>query len=215
MKRKLYIVSGLGADDKVLNKIDFGDTVEPVFIPWLIPSKNETMAHYCKRMALPITQEQPFYLLGYSFGGMVVQEIHKKMPAEKVFLLGCIKGNEKQSLLFRFAKFTRIYKLIPTSFFTHDSMVSYFFFRQLYSKRVPKLLDYFTCRDPYYLRWSMDKVLHWKGIAEENIIQILAENDAVFPIKYSTPQHIIPQASHLFPVTKSGTVSKILQQYLK
>jgi hypothetical protein len=36
---KLYIISGLGADEKVLEKLTFNPEVEVVHIPWLIPEK--------------------------------------------------------------------------------------------------------------------------------------------------------------------------------
>ncbi len=75
---KLYIISGLGADFKILENIKFPDTVEPIFIPWLIPENNESFEHYVRRMAEKIDFSEPFALLGYSFGGFIVQEINKK-----------------------------------------------------------------------------------------------------------------------------------------
>ena len=79
---KLYVVSGLGAAFKVLEKIKFPPNVEVAFIEWLIPTLNEDFHHYVERMAEKVDDSEPFALLGYSFGGLVVQEIDKIKPAE-------------------------------------------------------------------------------------------------------------------------------------
>ena len=94
-KMKLYVISGLAADFKVLERIQFPDQLEVVFIDWLIPLKNEIFADYVKRMAEKIDVSEPFSLLGYSFGGIIVQEIDKIKPAEKIVILGSINRIKK------------------------------------------------------------------------------------------------------------------------
>lgn len=216
MKKKVYIISGLGAGTNVFDRITFGQSVEPVFIPWLIPKTHETMEAYCDRMAAAIDISQPFYLIGYSFGGMVVQEINKKKHAEKVILMGCVREAKEMSLFFKFLKYSHLYQIVPTSFFTSESKLSYVFFRELYDRkgRLPRLFDYFTVRDHRYLKWSLRQTLNWKGKKQDNVIQIMAQNDAVFPIKNSKPDYVIDHASHLFAVTKANQVSAILQHIL-
>ena len=83
---KLYTISGLGADEKVLEKLTFNPEIEVVHIPWLIPEENEDFHHYVSRMANTIDHSEPFYLLGYSFGGIIVQEIHKLKPAKRMVI---------------------------------------------------------------------------------------------------------------------------------
>ena len=80
------MISGLGADFKVLERLPFPENLEVVFIDWLIPEKDETFSHYVERMAEKIDVSEPFYLLGYSFGGILVQEIDKIKPANTIFL---------------------------------------------------------------------------------------------------------------------------------
>ena len=84
---KIYVVSGLGADFKVLEKLKFPENHEVVFIDWIIPQKEESFADYVKRMAEKIDDSEPFYLLGYSFGGIIVQELNLLKPAEKFVIL--------------------------------------------------------------------------------------------------------------------------------
>ena len=101
---KLYVVSGLGADFSVLEKLVFNPNIEVVFLEWLLPEPGETFPHYVRRMAERVDDSQLFYLLGYSFGGIIVQEIHKIKRAEKVVILGSIRSGKEKSKLMKFGK---------------------------------------------------------------------------------------------------------------
>ncbi len=113
---KIYVVSGLGADFTVLEKLQFPQHHEVVFLDWLIPLLNEGLVDYAERMAEKIDDWEPFYLLGYSFGGIMVQEIHKIKPARKVVILGSIKSDKEKSRLIRTGQITRIPKILPLGF---------------------------------------------------------------------------------------------------
>ncbi|MBT0548697.1 alpha/beta hydrolase [Riemerella anatipestifer] len=210
---KLYIISGLGADFKILENIKFPDTVEPIFIPWLIPENNESFEHYVCRMAEKIDFSEPFALLGYSFGGFVVQEINKKIkPAEKVVLLASIKSDSEMPKLGYFFKKMRLIKLLPISFFSEKSVFVYSFIRKFIEADSPRVDKYFRVRDPYYLKWSLDKIVNWEFEKTENIVQIMGDKDIAFPIQNSQPDYIIKNATHLFPATKAKEVSEILRK---
>ena len=212
---KLYIVSGLGADFKVLEKLELNPENEVVFLDWLIPERNEKFENYIQRMTDRVDDSEPFYLLGYSFGGIVVQEIDKLKKAEKVVILGSIKSDKEKSKLIKTGEITGIPKIIPEKMFNEKSAVAYSFFRKFFDPKNPRILDYFRVRDPYYLKWSVEKVSEWKFEENPNVIQILGDRDIVFPVKYSKPNYVIKGGTHLFPATKHKEVSKILQEIFK
>ncbi len=212
---KVYVISGLGADFKVLERLQFPENLEVVFIDWLIPEKDETFSHYVERMAEKIDVSEPFYLLGYSFGGILVQEIDKIKPAEKVVILGSIKSDKEKSRFIKIGEFTKIPKVLPERIFNEKSAVAYSLIRKLFDPKNPKILEYFTVRNPYYLKWSIEKVALWKFEENPKVIQILGDKDIVFPIKYSKPEYIIQNGTHLFPATKHKDVSKILAEIFK
>ena len=212
---KLYVVSGLGADFKVLEKLKFPKEIEIVFLDWLIPEKNETFSHYVSRMADKINDSEPFCLLGYSFGGIMVQEIHKLKPARKVVIMGSIKSHKEKSKFIKVGEITSIPKYIPQSFFNDRSTVFYSYIRRFFDPKNPKVLEYFRVRDPYYLKWSIEKISQWKFDEDPQVIQILADKDIVFPIKNSKPDFVIKDATHLFPATKHKEVSRILENIFK
>ncbi|CAH0231723.1 alpha/beta hydrolase [Chryseobacterium sp. Bi04] len=207
---KIYVVSGLGADFKVLERLEFPPNYESVFIDWLIPESNEPFDDYVKRMAEKVDDSEPFCLLGYSFGGIIVQEINQLKPAEKVVILGSIKSDKEKSKFIKTGEVTKIPRILPVGLFNNRAAQVYSVVRKLFDPRNPKILEYFKVRDPYYLKWSVEKVSEWKFEENPNVIQILGDKDIVFPIRYSKPDYVIKGGSHLFPVTKHKEVSKIL-----
>ena len=212
---KLYVISGLGADFKVLEKINFPENLEVVFLDWLIPENKEDFHHYVSRMADRVDGSEPFALLGYSFGGLIVQEIDKIKPAEKVVILGSIKSDKEKSRFIKFGEISKITKYLPTSMFNIKSAAIYSVARNIVDPKNPKLMEYFTVRDQYYLKWGIDKVSNWKFEANPKVIQILGSKDIVFPVKYSKPDYIVENGTHLFPATKPKQVSKILAEIFK
>lgn len=211
---KIYLVSGLGADYKVLEKIQFPKGYEIEYIDWLIPEKNEDFLAFVKRMATKIDTSQPFILLGYSFGGIIVQEIHKIFPAEKVIILGSIKSHHEKSKIIKFGNFSKIPNILPEIIFQEKNVKIYSFFRKIFDTNNPKVLEYFTVRNPYYLKWSIEKISEWKHDKSPNTIQIMGDKDIVFPIRNSFPDFVIHGGTHLFPITKSKEVSIILGKIL-
>lgn len=209
------MISGLGADRSVFDRIDFPAHLEVVFIDWLIPEFGESFSNYVDRMRQNIDANEEFYLLGYSFGGIIAQEIHKKTPAKKMIILGSIKSEKGFSPLMNFGKTTRLYNMVPTSFFNEKSYGFYAFARKLFDPKNPNLMNYFRVRDPYYLKWSITQILQWRGEETLDAVQVLADKDIVFPIAKSHPDYVIKNATHLFPVTKAKEVSEILAKELK
>lgn len=207
---KLYVVSGLGADFKVLEKITFPQNLEVVFLDWIMPEKNEDFHHYVKRMADRIDDSEPFSLLGYSFGGIIVQEIDKIKAAEKVVIMGSIKSHKEKSRFIKLGEVTKIPRFLPQQLFNINSATVYSLARGIVDPKNPKLLEYFTVRDTYYLKWSIEKVSAWKFEENPKVIQILGSKDIVFPLKYSKPDYVVQNGTHLFPATKPKEVSKIL-----
>lgn len=196
----------------MLEKITFPQNLEVVFLDWIMPEKNEDFHHYVKRMADRIDDSEPFSLLGYSFGGIIVQEIDKIKAAEKVVIMGSIKSHKEKSRFIKLGEVTKIPRFLPQQLFNINSATVYSLARGIVDPKNPKLLEYFTVRDTYYLKWSIEKVSAWKFEENPKVIQILGSKDIVFPLKYSKPDYVVQNGTHLFPATKPKEVSKILSE---
>ncbi|NAW50186.1 alpha/beta hydrolase [Elizabethkingia argentiflava] len=211
-KIKLYIISGMGANARVFDNIRFNQQIQPVFIDWLLPKRNEDFHHYISRMAENIDPTEEFYLLGYSFGGILVQEIHKIKPAKCVVILASIQSYREKSCFFIWNRIFPLYYILPLRLFSCRKLLSYVLFGSLKNRKNRKLHQYFSLWHPYYLKWSIRQILNWRGEKQKKVIQILGDKDIVFPLKNSKPDYIIKGATHLFPITKPKEVTAILRE---
>src|SRR5690606_10539222 len=78
---------GLGADERVFEKLELPNMMNQVFLNWVMPLDNDNLASYSKRLAEKINEREPFALVGLSMGGMVAIEIAKiKKPVKLVII---------------------------------------------------------------------------------------------------------------------------------
>jgi hypothetical protein len=68
LTKELYIFSGLGADERAFQRLDFSG-FSTTFINWVIPQDTDTIEHYVTRLLDQITTTKPT-LIGLSFGGL-------------------------------------------------------------------------------------------------------------------------------------------------
>ena len=122
----IYLISGLGADASVFQRLDFGNH-EIKFIEWLEPNQDESLQTYASRLAAQINTGLPI-LIGVSFGGMIAVEIAKIIDCQKVILISSAKNKREIPLLYRFFGLLDIHRLIPVRLLKHANMLTYFFF---------------------------------------------------------------------------------------
>ena len=94
MTNEIYIFSGLGADERVFQKLDFSD-FKTTFVKWIIPQDKETIENYSTRLLAQITTKNPT-LIGLSFGGIIAVEVAKQIDTEKVILIASAKTKIEQ-----------------------------------------------------------------------------------------------------------------------
>ncbi|MGV4461043.1 alpha/beta hydrolase [Ornithobacterium rhinotracheale] len=212
---KLYCISGLGANQKAFKFLKFPDGIEPVFIEWLIPERGETLAHYTQRMAKNIDTSEDFALLGLSFGGIIAQEMNRFLSPKKTILISTVKNHSELPKLMRWGGKLNADRLIPMRFFTSDSFLSYSFFRKLYDRRLPEIKEFFTHRDPYYLKWSIHQIIHWdpKDLVVKNLHHMHGDRDIVFPLRNIKNADIIKGGTHIMVMQLAKKVSIQLKNY--
>ncbi|MGB4775107.1 MAG: alpha/beta hydrolase, partial [Daejeonella sp.] len=106
----IYIFSGLGADERVFQTLDFSG-LKVTFIHWLTPHKAETIEVYAKRLTSQITINKPV-LIGLSFGGIMAVEVAKQINTEKIILIASAKIRQEIPFYYRFAGKLSLHKLI-------------------------------------------------------------------------------------------------------
>jgi hypothetical protein len=174
------------------------------------------MQTYAAKFAEQIDTQDPFYLLGVSFGGMLCMEVERVKRPLKTILISSAKHPGELPRLFRsIRRFSMHYlltekmymKIIPKSRkligFKKDFLPA--FTRMVYSM------------PPNYYRRAINCVIRWKqetkGFAK--VIHIHGNADRLLPHKYVKADHIIEGGTHAMIVYKAKEISEIINKELK
>lgn len=212
---KIYQVSGLGANQKAFEYLRINPEFETVYLPWIQPETGESLEHYTMRMAEKINTGEDFILMGLSFGGIVVQEMNRFLDPKVNILISTVKNRRELPPFMKLSSKINLHKLVPSSFLTSEKGFSYALFRKLYDAKMPDIYEFFEFRDPYYLKWSIDRIVNWQNNVEmKNFVHYHGDKDLIFPFSYLHDVEKIPGGTHLMVVQKAKKLSELINQRL-
>ena len=203
-KIPVYFMPGLAASTTIFEHIKLPeDQFEMFFLEWFLPNDKESIESYAKRMNENILHENPV-LIGVSFGGILVQEMAKLIPTNKVIIISSVKSNTEFPPRLKMAKATKVYKILPTQLLANvELLVKYAFGSTIVKKRLKLYEKYLSVRDKKYLDWSIENVLLWpQKSADENTIHIQGDADEVFPIKNIQNCIVVKGGTHIMIINK-------------
>ena len=215
-KMNVYFISGLGADRRAFERLRLSEKFAIHHLDWIAPNENETLDDYAKRLAISIDTSQPYAIVGLSMGGMIASAMTKFLQPHKTILISSVGCNAEFPPLLRFARVSRIYKLIPEFIFRPQYVLPFhrMFGGNGHGQRM--LMRYFLSQaDPKFMKWAIGSIVTWSNCDRpKTIFHIHGDNDWILPLKYTKPDVIIAKGSHFMVWTKAGQVSKILEQAL-
>lgn len=211
--KNIYVISGLGADERVFYKTDFRNN-NVVFLKWMLPEENESIENYSLRLSKKITHKDPV-LVGLSFGGMMAMEVAKHIKTEKIILISSAKTRSELPLFYRAVGKINLQKIIPSYFLLRANVFSNWAFsnRTLDDK---KMLDKMMREtDIVFLKWAINKILHWQNTTvHKNIVHIHGTRDRILPFKNIKGSSVVKNGAHLMVITRAEEVNKILADVL-
>jgi pimeloyl-ACP methyl ester carboxylesterase len=213
--KKIYCISGLGADEKAFAKIKVPG-YELEFIDWLTPEKNEPIDAYARRMSKAVKEEQPV-LMGLSFGGIMCIEIAKLIKVDKVILVSSVPVHKQIPLWMRTAGKLKLNKILPIrSASTLMQPVQDYHIGASTPEEKEIVRHYRKIVSPVYLHWAINAILNWKNEwRPERMFHIHGDADRIFPIKNVQPDYTINEGTHFMIFTKAKEISEKLVLILK
>lgn len=211
---KVYFISGLAADKRVFKYIQLPTGCEAVFLDWISPQKDDTLPSYALRLAGRINKDEPFALVGLSFGGMLATEIAKQYKPAVTILISSIPVSKDLPGYFRMAGKMGLHKIVPVSLLKSSAATKRLFTRE---KNVDKrlLLEIINESDSGLIRWSVDAILNWQNeIIPQPLWHIHGTRDEVLPVKFTNPTHTIPKQGHVMVMTCPDIVNDFLAKAL-
>lgn len=211
MKKTIYILSGLGADERVFKNLDL-DYFNVIHLNWIQPKFNESIDSYSARISDNIKHENPI-VLGLSFGGIVAIEIARQIQTEKIILISSVKSKNELPPLFKLIGKLKLNRVLPISFLKYVNFITYWFFGITESEYKLLLKQIIKETDINYLKWSIDQILNWKNIdIIENIYHIHGNNDRIFPIKYIQNNQEVVDGGHFMILDKPKEIEVFLKE---
>ena len=214
MTKEIYIFSGLGADERVFQLIDFS-AFSITYIKWIIPNKKETIEQYATRLIEQIPTVKPI-LIGLSFGGMMAIEVAKQMEVEKVILIASAKTKKEIPFYFRFAGVFGFHKLLPTKLLKSSNFLNNWLFgtTSTFDKKVLK--EVLDDTDPTFLKWALDKVTRWRNHTRiKNTFHIHGSSDRIFPFMFVKCDVSVKKGGHLMTLNRADELSALLRAQLQ
>ncbi|EDP94888.1 alpha/beta hydrolase [Kordia algicida OT-1] len=202
-KTPVYFMPGMAANPSIFKHIKLSeDEFDTYFLEWFLPEKQETLADYALRMTQKIKHKN-IILIGVSFGGILVQEMAKHIKVRKLFVISSVKTKHELPRRMKFAKRTKIYKLLPTSLVNNIEVLSKFAFGNLATKRLELYEEYLSVRDKSYIDWSIEQIINWDQEKPlPNTIHIHGEKDLVFPMRHISNCIAVKNGTHIMVINK-------------
>jgi esterase/lipase len=215
-KIPIYFMPGLAAGPEIFTNLELDEEKFTLhYLKWINPvSVAEKIDKYAFRLSKEIKEESPI-LIGVSFGGIMVQELAKFVHPKKVIIISSVKSPNELPGRFKFAKFTRIYKLFPIKIIENFEDYTKYFLGKSLKKKANLYKKYLYVRSKESLKWSIYTIIKWEQIKPtENIIHIHGDADMVFPIKNIENAIKIKNGTHAMILTKAKEISKIIDTVL-
>lgn len=210
MSKRIYFISGLGADKRVFKKLTLPANYELIYLDWIKPLPNESLESYAYRLSEAIDTSTPFYLVGLSFGGMLSTEIAKKLNPVHTYIISSISTYTQLPWYYRIAGTLKLHQILSVGLAKRTSAIMYRLFG-LKTQSEKQLLDEIVAdTDPVFLKWALGCILGWRNVVRPDITHIHGTSDKILPIKYTQPDVVVSGGGHLMVYTHAGEISKLL-----
>ena len=210
--KNIYCVSGLGADERVFQKLKF-EGYQPIHICWVEPDRGETIADYARRLTTQIKSERPI-LIGLSFGGIIAIEMAKQIDTEKVILISSTKNEQEVPFYFKIFRWLPIYRLLPAKLILWFArlLASWFFSLETSDERKLFRAILFDT-DAKFMKWAIDRVVTWKNeLIPNNTFHIHGKGDRIFPYRYVSEDFSVEHGGHFMIMNRAERISNLIQK---
>jgi pimeloyl-ACP methyl ester carboxylesterase len=211
---KAYFISGIGADYRVFTHIRLPRGYEPLYIHWILPQPSELLSSYARRLVDQIDTAEPFVLIGLSLGGIMAVEIAKTIPPVCTIIISSIPQSSHLPPYFSLVHRLQLTKATPPALIKFLANVKHRLTMKSPDNR--KIMrEIIRSGNDEFITWAMDAVLKWdNAFSPKPLYHLHGTRDLVFPIKRTTPTHIIPKGGHMMVMNQPTIINGLLEEIL-
>ena len=211
----VYLMPGMAANPSIFEHIKLPeDQFKIHWLEWMIPEKGESLESYAKRMIDKIEHDN-VALLGVSFGGILVQEMSKYMTLKRLVVVSSVKSYHELPKRLKILKYTKAYKVLPTSLVSNMDFFSRYAVGKTVQKRIDLYKKYLSVSDKQYLDWAIEKVVLWdQEEPNPDAIYIHGTKDLIFPHSCQGNCIVIEGGTHIMIINKYRWFNKHLPKLI-
>lgn len=212
--KKVYLISGLGADRTVFSRLDLS-FCEPVFLDWITPHKKESLRSYALRLSEKIT-EPDATIIGLSMGGMIASEIVKANPAMRAIIISSNRTAKEFPPYTRFSiKYLPLYKLTTRTTMRIIFPINCWVLGAESEADKKHLRGVIERTDLPFVKWCIWSIGRWDLTdPQPNVIHIHGNKDNLLPYRYVKPDYTINNGGHLMIMNKANELSILLRKLI-
>jgi len=216
MKPKIYIVPGMGASTSIYRGIRFPERYEVVPVEWMMPEKDEPLGRYVERMIERYSIKEGQVLAGMSFGGIIIHEMSRKLPPQKMIFISTVKTHRSFPPWHRWGRYLKIWNFLPYRLITNPLRTASFVPFKALRKRLELYEKYLSIRDTGYFQWAMKQIMQWEGdIPPYPYLHVHGTSDRVFPYRYLHGEVVpVEGAAHLALMTHPHRIGPVIRSFL-
>ena len=209
-----YFISGLGADQRIFAKINLDERINVIHVDWIPPTKDETLANYARRLSEIISADQPYILVGVSFGGMIAVEVAKFLKPLLTIAISSTILSAELPMLYRLAGKLRLIKLIPSGLLKSSNKLSQnFFFGTKTIEQKELLTKIVNDTNPRFLKWAIGSIVTWENaIRPDRLYHVHGTKDKILYSKMAKPDFSIQNGTHFMVYQNAKEISGIIDK---
>lgn len=207
----LYLIPGTGADHRFFSRLQLD--VNTQVIEWTDWGNAQTIREYAEVLSLQINTEEPFGILGVSFGGMLAVEMSKFLNPEKLILVSSAKSYKELPIIVRVSRRVGVHYLISPWLIKIIPFAGKIFG---VSKKDKGFFDKMIAETPKgHLKKTIRSILYWKNtVFTSEVIHIHGSQDKVIPIKKIQKPAVIVGGGHFMVYNMANEVGEIINKHL-
>lgn len=210
--KTIYIISGLGVDERVFQKIDWGGH-EVIHLPWIEPFPAESLRSYALRMGERISSPNAI-ICGISFGGMLAVEILNAGLAAFGILLATSKTKSELPIYKTIGKL-KIHHTFKDSWLSSNKRMLGWLFGVQSEEEAQLLKEIVDDIDPKFMVWALDAIIEWDNERiPDHYVHLHGDQDRVIFLKNVQATHTILGGGHFMTLHRSNEVSEIIRACL-
>lgn len=211
----LYFISGLGADKRVFQKLIIPEFFIIHYVEWIPVFPEESLSQYCEKLIAQINREEPFILIGLSFGGVIAVEMSKRIKPVQTILISSISRPEEAGPVYTFLGRLQFQRIIPIRFLLTPSPLLFRLFGAHTEEERTLLKQILADTDPYFFRWSLNRMFSWKNDWKpERLLHIHGTGDRILPYNERMQAIKVIGGEHLMVYSRSEEISRLLKEHL-